>query len=381
LKFAVEYSSDTYALEVARNVTTQRSPINVAVDYKLRHNVNLKFGYLYGTTAAVQVSYLFNPKRPSREPRASDKAPLPVALRLPGAAQNLGWTGQVNAPRLIRNNLAKLMADDGMTLQSVSIDARRAYVQVRTGDWSTAQAIGRISRILTNVMPASVETFDIVPLTSNGVMSSRITLRRSDLEELEFEADGAWQMFARARIEDAADDIPGTSLDGTFKPFTWGFGPYVESSYFDPASPVRLDVGVEVHARWEPKPGLVFSGQIKQLLQGDRGDLVLWKPVNSRLALGAELNYVRQRDFDQRFGLQSYGVTTGHLSAYYKAGIKFSVPLSALTGQKSKTSISRTIRPVLRDGGARLRVKGRLYEQVRDWHRPGLQEQWGRFWR
>jgi hypothetical protein len=47
---------------------------------------------------------------------------------------------------------------------------------------------------------------------------------------------------------------------------------------------------------------------------------LLWKPVDSRLALGVEVNYAQQRDFDQLFGLRDYNIVTGHVSAYYDFG-------------------------------------------------------------
>jgi hypothetical protein len=170
---------------------------------------------------------------------------------------------------------------------------------------------------------------------------------------------------------------------------------------------------------------------------------VLWKPVDSRLALGAEVNYVRQREFDQGLGLRSVDTRgipipewNGHVSAYYDVpggfdvelhagrylagdwgatlrvartfsngwkvgafatktdvsaatfgegsfdkGLFFEVPLAWLLGQPTQQSASQTIRPIQRDGGQRLDVEGRLYETIRDAHRPEVAESWGRFWR
>jgi hypothetical protein len=47
------------------------------------------------------------------------------------------------------------------------------------------------------------------------------------------------------------------------------------------------------------------------------GAEVLYRPYGSRLAIGADINHVRQRDFDQRFDFLDYEVTTGHLNVYY----------------------------------------------------------------
>lgn len=162
----------------------------------------------------------------------------------------------------------------------------------------------------------------------------------------------------------------------------------------------------------------------------------LWKPVNSPLAFGAEINRVRKRDFDGLFGFRNYEVTTGHVSAYYEfaggysaqldigqylagdrgatisvtrefangwrvgayatktdmsaedfgegsfdKGITLSIPVSWATGQPSKDRVGGNLRSLSRDGGSRVRVDGRLYDQVRDSHSVKLYEGWGKFWR
>ena len=154
------------------------------------------------------------------------------------------------------------------------------------------------------------------------------------------------------------------------------------------------------------------------------------------MPLGVELNFVKQRDFDQMFGLRDYEVATGHASAYYDfgngfhgqldvgrylagdygatvaldrefangwrvgayatftdvsyddfgegsfdKGIRLSIPLGWVLGQPSRQANNAEIKSLTRDGGARLNVDGRLYEQVRDYHRPEMAKTWGRFWR
>ena len=162
---------------------------------------------------------------------------------------------------------------------------------------------------------------------------------------------------------------------------------------------------------------------------------ILWQPTESRLALGVEANYARQRDFNQRFGFQDYDVFTGHMSAYYDfgkgyvgqvdvgrylagdhgatfsldrtfkngwsvggfftltdvsseefgegsfdKGIRVTIPLQWLTGQPSSQSATFPIRPIQRDGGARLSVPNRLYPQLRDADARALREDWSRVW-
>ena len=163
---------------------------------------------------------------------------------------------------------------------------------------------------------------------------------------------------------------------------------------------------------------------------------LLWKPVASRLALGVEVNEVRQRDFDQRFGLRDYQVTTGHATAYYDfgnsfygrlsagrylakdwgatfaldrifangwrlgayatltdvpfeefgegsfdKGIQIDIPLQHFLGRPTGRISGVKIQPILRDGGAQVNVRGRLYDTLRSYHTPELARSWGRFWR
>nr|WP_254441375.1 YjbH domain-containing protein [Ruegeria atlantica] len=189
---------------------------------------------------------------------------------------------------------------------------------------------------------------------------------------------------------------------------------------------------------WRPGTNLYARttlGYLETMFGGLSAEL-LWYPTNSRLALGAEANYAVQRDFDVLFGFQDYSVATGHVSAYYDLpgeyhaqvdvgrylagdygatftldrefnngfkvgafftltnvsseefgegsfdkGIRLEIPVSWLTGRPSRNKIAQTIRPVLRDGGARLHVRNRLYGVTREARAQDLSRGWGRFWR
>ena len=47
------------------------------------------------------------------------------------------------------------------------------------------------------------------------------------------------------------------------------------------------------------------AGYLEPMFAGVSGE-VLWKPSDQNWGLGAELNYVKQRDFDQGFGVRDY---------------------------------------------------------------------------
>jgi hypothetical protein len=491
LKVTAEYSSDRYELEDGATFDYQ-NPFNFGLSYQARKNLNIKAHYLYGSEVGVQLTYAINPKNPPNY-SGLEKTPPPVVRRSAGA---LGWSEQYRLSA--QNNLApqadQVLQQYGLGLHGLTISGTQARIEIDNPSYvATAQAVGRAARAMTGVLPAEVETFVII-LVENGIAGAQVTLQRGDLEALEFEFDGAWTSYARAGIESA----PGR-LDpalGRYPRFDYDIGPYFAPSLFDPDNPFRADLGLELSARAEPASGFVLQGAVRKKLFGNlsestresdsvlphvRSDFakydkegdpalkhltgsyyftpgkdlygrvtagyletqygglsteILWKPVDSRLAAGVEVNYVKQRAFDQGFGFRDYEIATGHASVYYDfgngyhgqvdagrylagdwgatftldrefkngwsigafatltdvpfdefgegsfdKGIRITVPIGWVTGQATSDSYSTVIRPVTRDGGARVNVNDRLYETVRGTHQPAMADTWGRFWR
>lgn len=76
---------------------------------------------------------------------------------------------------------------------------------------------------------------------------------------------------------------------------------------------------LEADYRYRLAPTLFFkarAGYLESMFAGAGGE-VLWRPENTRWALGADIYQVWQRDFDRLLGLQHYHQTTGHVSLYY----------------------------------------------------------------
>ncbi|MDP1577963.1 MAG: YjbH domain-containing protein, partial [Cypionkella sp.] len=65
----------------------------------------------------------------------------------------------------------------------------------------------------------------------------------------------------------------------------------------------------------------------------------------------------------------------------FDKGIRISLPMAFFTGAQTQKVSKVTLRPLLRDGGARLDVEGRLYDTVRPYQETDLDAAWGRFWR
>lgn len=495
-----EYSSDAYEEEAGRRKLFDRdSPFNFGIDYQVNESLNVGAYSMYGSEIGVMASITLNPNRPPNR-GIFGPAPTPVERRPARSADpdawSEDWIAQNGVTEILRRNMRKQLEADGLMLESIALAGDSVELRFRNPRYdSSAQAVGRVARALTRAMPASVETFRIVPVV-DGVPASAVTLRRSDVEALEHAPNGAAAIRSVAGLGDPGPMRRGSYAEGLYPRLNWSLGPYVRTSFFDPAEPIRADLGLRLQGDYEAAPGLILSGSVAQSLIGNLGDSdqesdsvlprvrseaaeydrqtdlglerltaayyfkpgrdlygrvtagylermfggvsgeVLWRPADSRLGVGVEMNYAKQREFDGGFGFQDYDVFTGHLSAYYDLGrdyqvqvdmgrylagdygatlsvdrefdngwrigafatltdvsaeefgegsfdkgIRLQIPLAWFTGTPSRSDYSALVRPIMRDGGARLSVRGRLNDKIRDYHRDRLDAQWGRFWR
>ncbi|MCE5974247.1 YjbH domain-containing protein [Sinirhodobacter sp. WL0062] len=497
LTLKAEYSSDAYEAETAAAGFDRKSSLNFGADYKINSMVKLSGYYLAGSEVGLQLTVALDPRHPPA-PSGLEKAPLPVRPRPNPAADPDGWSGawtaDPTAQPAIQTAVADALRKDGQILDSMQLSADSVNVRVRNQIYAAPpQAIGHTARVLTRALPPSVETITVTQI-SNGMPTSSVTFRRSDLERLENTQAG--EILAAAQIGEAETAGAYVPTEGLYPRLQFGLRPYAEFSTYEKDADLYADMGVQLSARYEIMPGLILSGAVNQKVFGNldeqtkvststvphvrsdiaeyqkHGDLalqrltlawygrpaenlysrvtvgyleqmyggvsgeILWKPVDSRLALGGELNWVKQRDYDQRFEFLDYDTLSGHLSAYYDfgsgvtgsvdvgrylaedwgatfsvdrelangwsvgafatvtdmssdefgpgafdKGVKLRIPLSWATGKPSLATFTPTIRPYVGDGGARVDVDGRLYESVRKTHMGALYQDWGRFWR
>ena len=61
---------------------------------------------------------------------------------------------------------------------------------------------------------------------------------------------------------------------------------------------------------------LAYAGALESMFAGV-GAEVLWRPSGSAWAVGADINRLAQRDFDQRFSLRDYRINSGHVTVYW----------------------------------------------------------------
>ena len=227
-----EYSSDAYLMEDGeRGLIERDSPFNFGIEYQRGPAVRLGVYSLYGSEVGLAFHVILDPKS-----RATGgivgAAPVPVKARPARAADpdayDGGWVTQADAGPILRENLAKRLAADGIAIEDLAYTATTVQVRIRNGRIDAgSQAIGRTARALSHVMPASVEVFEIVPVV-NGIGASKVTIRRSDLEELEYAADNATLLRERITVTDAGA-APAFSLgdEDLYPKFRWSLKPAI----------------------------------------------------------------------------------------------------------------------------------------------------------
>lgn len=112
---------------------------------------------------------------------------------------------------------------------------------------------------------------------------------------------------------------------------------------------VQLDytshIGPDLYAR--------FTAGVLDSMYGGFGAEILYRPYHNDFALGLDVNWVKQRDFDQLFSFRDYEVFTGH-ATFYHENVKF--------GISSKLSVGRYLAG---DYGASLDVSRRFASGIR----------------
>ena len=438
--FFAEYSPDLYKLESLNTGIDISSPINLGLEYRFKNGVNLKGVVIGGNEIGAQLSYVINPAKPDN-PGGLESAPRSVGQR--NRLAIVDWNNSVKGGGrdAVERVMNARLTNEGLVLQGFTMGGGQATVRIENTRWNNdAQAAGRAARVMANTLPPEIEQLTVI-FQDKGVPISRVVTRRSDLEELQFDYDGSWRTLARARIEDAHNQGRVGELGGVYPYFDASFGPYLATSFFDPNSPIRADLGAQLRLAYRPAPGLTFAGQLRYPLVGNIADSFRLSSSKIEPVRTNAVRYARESDLEVnrltaeyifRPGKNFFGRVSGHVSGYYDfgngffgqldvgrylagdygatvsidrefnngfkvggfftltdvsfddfgegsfdKGLRFQVPLSWFTGRPSRKTISQTIRPITRDGGARLAVANRLYGTVREYRGKELRDSWG----
>ncbi len=296
-----------------------------------------------------------------------------VYLREQAARQ--GDTGLVAAAALERLDAEKLAP------LSVAIEGRKVTVVKKAGPYfNEAKNIGRTARLLTQEMPSQVEIFTLVT-EKEGLPISEVSVLRRDLENAKRYQSSPEEMWANSVVQTPghAKSDPSVPSGKSYPQMEWGIIPGMKSHFGgNEDGRFRHDLYVHLYGLVQVSRHLSLAGEIKQFITGDldkipldttpdvpkvRSDVslytregrrsierlefnyshaldesfftrlsagllesmyggvsaeVLYRPYTSNLAIGAELNWVKQRNYDQLFSFRDYQTLTGHVTLYHE---------------------------------------------------------------
>lgn len=234
--------------------------------------------------------------------------------------------------------------------------------------------IGRTARILTNEAPDKVERFTIIS-KDRGLDISKISLLRKDIERLATYNSSSDEILSNASIEE--NNIP--EINGEKENvFKYGFFPEVISHFGSQKDDhFKADLNLKLFGSFDVSNELQIYAEVKQHIFGNldmipalqnpdvhhvRSDIgkysregktsisrltaeyidsptrnlyarltaggleemysgisaeVLYSPYDSSVSFGVDVNFVKQRGYDQLFSMRDYKTVTGHVNFYH----------------------------------------------------------------
>ena len=369
LSVKIEFDGNDYKNEPQSNNQVQDSPINIGAVYKLNENIDLTAGWERGNTALFGITLHTN--------FVSRKAPAktydPPAQPLPANTPTVGLD-QVDWAEVSK----KLESNAGYKVERIAQrDSELMVYGEQSKYFYAAKGAGRASRILDNNANDEIQWFTLVNKRYDMPVEETSVPRSTFRNVINNEQDLV-DLHRTTEVNRATAHYDKTLYQQKPDPFTYGFGlgyqqnlggpdgfllyqisAYAEGQYrftpstwasggisanllnnydkfkYDTASNlprVRTDLRQYATTSDITMPalqlnkakrldqdlyGMVYGGYLEPMYAGVGGEL-LYRPMGERWSIGADLNYVRQRDFDQGFGLRDYKTLTGHVTTYTK---------------------------------------------------------------
>ncbi len=305
---------------------------------------------------------------------------MPTTADIPSgsaAAASVPVAGALGAD-VDKDALAKALALQGSGLYAANFGEGAATLYVGQGRFrNMATGLGRVSRAAFSVLPASYRAITVV-FVEGGVETMAATVYRADLEKALTPRGSTDELFVRTQFSPAPLALDESNYVPDSKPgFYYSIRPGLRTTLGRPEqfilyqAFVRLNgtlqlsrslaasgsLGLNVsdnfdqlripsdsglpHVRSDIKEylregktsipylqadysfsiapslyGHVYGGLLEEMFGGVGGE-VLYRPFNANWAIGAELTYAKQRDYDQWFSFRDYGVLTGHVTGFY----------------------------------------------------------------
>lgn len=368
--FKAEYDGNDYKHEPLNNPQKTSSPFNLGLEYRYSSGVRFSLGWERGNTAMVGIQISLNLaddwKQPKFDPppvRRTPEQPLPAQVQ------------QVNWPEVVK----KVEESSGFAVQRVALRPHGEVAlygeHIRYRD--TPKGDVRAAQALDATVSEDVRSFALVqePLKLGMVESGVSRQKVRDYVEGRSEAPDLHRGFDVTAPTKAPEQIlyeeepsrleywmaPGLiqNIGGpdSFYLYSltanlgidywltdrWRLGSVMALRVLDNFDKFRYDAPSGLpRVRTDIRRYLTTSTLIPDRLYLSRVDKLsedifqgvyfgwleymyagaggqwLYRPIGSEWAVGANLNWVKQRDFGATLGLRDYDTITGHLTGYYR---------------------------------------------------------------
>ena len=369
LSLKLEFDGNDYKHEPQDNNLKQDSPINIGAVYKLNDSVDLIAGWERGNTALFGITLHTNFVSRKAPVKSYDPPAQPLPAQAPVAPlEDVNWAA-------VSQQLEK---NAGYKVERIAQrDSELMVYGEQSKYFYSAKGAGRASRILDNTANNDIQWFTMVNKRYDMPVEE-ISVPRSTFRDVVNNEQDLVNLHRTTEVNRATAHYDKTLYQHKPDPFTYGFGlgyqqnlggpdgfllyqisAYAEGQYrftpntwasggvsvnllnnydkftYDAPSRlprVRTDVRQYVTTSDVTMPalqlnkakrldqdlyGMVYGGYLESMYAGVGGEL-LYRPMGERWSIGADLNYVRQREFDQGFGLRDYRTVTGHITSYTK---------------------------------------------------------------
>ena len=406
LVLKAEYDGNNYRHEPKNNNQRQDSPFNFGAVFRPNRNVDLSVALERGNTVMFGLTLHTNLARSAGPAKLLDPAaPKRNALSASATPEQVDWA---SVARTLRDNA-------GIQVSSITRRGSELIVKGEQKDYFySAKGVGRAARVLDNALGPGIDWFTVVS-QQQGLSATETSINRQRFGQL-LEHDISLRDFRQSVEQNApasrreellyrgplkrvdqsfalayAQNLGGPdafllyqiaavySIDFYFTRNVWWsglasvdlFDNYDKFKYDAPSElpRVRTDVRKYITSSTVTMPifqltgtrqlgqdlyGMAYGGMLESMFGGVGGE-VLYRPFGERWAIGSNINWVKQRGYDQDFSFRSYKVVTGHVTGYFNLGYKdVLVALSAgryLAGDWGATlDVSREFRNGVRMG-------------------------------
>ncbi|VVQ02075.1 hypothetical protein PS914_04169 [Pseudomonas fluorescens] len=367
LSLKLEFDGNDYQHEYQGNNQKQDSPINIGAVYKLSDSIDLTAGWERGNTALFGITLHTN--------FVSRKAPIKrydaPAETLPSQAPSMpldqvDWAG---VAKRLENNA-------GYKVERITQrDSELMVYGEQSRYFYSAKGVGRASRILDNSANAQIDWFTLVNKRYDMPVEE-VSVPRQTFRSVVNNQQDITDLHRTTELNRPTAHRENALYTQNLQPFTYGFGLGYKQNIGGPDGFLLYQVTADAEAEYRftrstwtsgglsvnllnnfddftydapsnmPRVrsdlrkyiitsdvtmpafqlnhaerlnqdlyGMVYGGYLESMFAGVGAEL-LYRPMGERWAVGADLNYVRQRDFDQGFGLREYKTLTGHITTY-----------------------------------------------------------------